>query len=205
MNKTLVIFTVVAIILGVFTANFLLKPEPVQLQAITWLGDQAKPLPPFELTDHNNKPFNNKTIKGKWSLLFFGYTNCPDICPDTLQMLSTMLDQIKDEKVLQNLQLTFVSVDPDRDDLKKMKTYVTYFNPSILSVRGDMDQVNNLTDAVGILHYIVKSTENNTYEVAHSGALVLIDPEARFSGVFSAPHDPAKIAHDLTALISHHF
>ena len=203
MKKTLIIITALAIILGFTSALFIFKSKPVQLQAITWLGDQAKPLPEFELTDHNNKLFNNETIKGKWHLLFFGYANCPDICPDTLQMLTNMVALIKDEKVLEKLQITFISVDPDRDDLQKMKTYVTYFNKIFMSARGDIDHVNTLTDAIGILHYIVKSSEGDVYEVAHSGSLILIDPEGRFSGVFSAPHEPEKIAHDLTALINH--
>lgn len=201
-KKPLIIITALAIVLGFASAIFLFKPEPVQLQTITWLGEQAKPLPAFELTDHNNKPFNNETIKNKWHLLFFGYTNCPDICPAALQMLTNIVAQIKDEKILQQLQITFISVDPERDDLQKMKTYVTYFNKKFMSARADIDQVNTLTDALGILHYIVKSTDGEVYEVAHSGSLVLIDPQARFSGIFSAPHDSNKIAHDLMALIN---
>lgn len=202
MNKPLIIITSLAIVLGFASAFFLLKPKPVQLQAVTWLGEQAKPLPAFELTDHNNKAFNNETIKGKWNLMFFGYTNCPDICPDTLTMLVNMVDQIKDENVLDQLQITFISVDPERDSQEKMKAYVTYFNKDFMSARADIDSVNTLTDATGILHYIVKSKDGDVYEVAHSGSLILVDPQARFSGVFSSPHDSSKIAHDLTALIN---
>lgn len=202
MKKPLIIITALAIVLGFTSAVFLLKPEPVQLQVITWLGEQAKPLPEFNLTDHNNQSFNNQSIQGKWHLLFFGYTNCPDICPAALQMLTNMVGQIKHEKVLQQLQITFISVDPDRDDLQKMKTYVTYFNKNFMSARADIDNVNTLTDALGILHYIVKSTDGEVYEVAHSGAIAVIDPEGRFAGIFSSPHDSNKIAHDLTALIN---
>lgn len=191
----------VAIALG-FSASLLwFKAEPIQLEAATWLGEQAKPLPKFELTDHNNKPFNNDSIKGKWQLLFFGYTNCPDICPDSLQMLANMVSLIKDDEVKQNLQVTFISVDPERDTLHKMKTYVSYFNPDFLSARADIEQVNVVTDALGILHYINK-TSNGKVEVAHSGTLTLIDPEGRFAGVFSTPHDAHKIAHDLSLLIN---
>jgi protein SCO1/2 len=201
-NKPLIIITSLAIVLGFASALFLLKPKPVQLQAVTWLGEQAKPLPVFELIDHNNKPFNNETIKGKWQLMFFGYTNCPDICPDTLTMLVNMVDQIKDEKVLEQLQITFISVDPERDSMEKMKAYVTYFNKDFMSARAEIDSVNTLTDATGILHYIVKSKDEDVYEVAHSGSLILVDPQSRFTGVFSSPHDSSKIAHDLTALIN---
>jgi len=201
-KKLLIIIGGIAIALGFASAVWLFKPEPVQLQAVTWLGDQAKPLPAFTLTDQNGKPFSNESIKGQWQLLFFGYTNCPDICPDTLQMLGNMVQQIKDPQVLKQLQITFVSVDPKRDSLDKMKTYVTYFNKNFNSARGDLDEVNKLTDAVGILHYITKSADGSKYEVAHSGALILIDPAGRFIGVFSTPHDSAKIAHDLSAIIN---
>lgn len=202
MKKQLILITVlVAIALG-FSASLLwFKPGPIELQAATWFGEQAKPLPVFELTDHFNQPFNNKSTEGKWHLLFFGYTNCPDICPDTLQMLANMMPHIKDEKVKQQLQLTFVSVDPERDDLQKMKAYVTYFHPDILSVTGDIEKVNTLTDAIGILHYIVKSRDGKVYDVAHSGTLILVDPNGRYMGLFSSPHDSKKIAHDLAMLI----
>ncbi len=201
-KKLLIITTMLAIVLGFGSAIYFLKPEPVKLQAITWLGEQAKPLPEFELTDHNNEPFTNETIKGKWQLLFFGYTNCPDICPNTLSILTNMITQVKDEKILDQLQLTFISVDPDRDDLEILKSYVTYFNERFMSARADIDNVNKLTDAVGILHYIVKSTDGDVYEVAHSGSLILVNPQGQFTGVFSSPHDSIKIAHDLTALIN---
>lgn len=203
MKKPLIVVSVLtAIALGFSSSLLWFKREPVELQAATWLGEQAKPLPEFELTDHHGSSFNKQNMAGKWHLLFFGYTNCPDICPDTLSMLAGMDSLIKDEDVKNQLQLTFISVDPDRDNLEKMKTYVTYFNKSFVSARGDINQVNTLTDALGILHYIVKSTDGEVYDVAHSGALTLIDPEGRFAGLFSSPHDSAKIAHDLTLLIN---
>ena len=201
-KKLIIVAAGLAIVLGFATALWLLKPKPVQLQAITWLGDQAKPLPAFALNDHNGQPFTDQTLKGRWNLLFFGYTNCPDICPDTLQMLSNMVAQINDPEVIKQLQITFISVDPERDTPDKMKTYVTYFNKDFNSARAELDEVNKLTDALGILHYIVKSSDGSVYEVAHSGALTLIDPQGRFIGVFSTPHDSAKIAHDLSAIIN---
>jgi protein SCO1/2 len=172
------------------------------LQAATWFGDQARALPAFELTDHHGQAFNPTSMKGKWHLLFFGYTHCPDICPDTLQILSNTVKQIDDPEVLENLQITFVSVDPDRDSLELTRQYVTYFNPLFVSARGPIEKVNVLTEALGVLHYIDKSKDPVNYLVAHSGVLTLIDPEGRYSAVFSSPHDSAGIAHDLTAIIT---
>lgn len=202
MKKTLIIFgVIVAIGLGIASSMLVFKPEPIVLQAATWFGSQAKPLPAFELTDHSGKPFNQQSIQGKWQLMFFGYTNCPDICPDSLQMLTNMIKLITDDAVTQQLQITFVSIDPERDDLDKMKSYVTYFNPSFMSARGEIEEVNKLTGALGVMHYISKSADGSKYDVAHSGILTLIDPQGRFTGVFSPPHESADIAHDLITII----
>lgn len=190
-----------ALTLGVGSAAWLLRPQPIHLQAATWLGDQAKPLPAFALTDHNNQPFTSSSVRDKWHLLFFGYTNCPDICPDTMQVMANMLQQIEDPQVQEKLQLVFVSVDPDRDDLQRMKSYVTYFHPDILSAGADIDEITRLTDALGIHHRLNKLGDEENYLVEHSGSLVLLTPEANFGGVFMGPHDSGKIAHDLTALI----
>lgn len=201
MNKPLISILVVASLALGFGASLLwFGSAPVQLQTATWFGEQARPLPPFELTDHSGEPFNNDSIKGKWQLFFFGYTNCPDICPDTLQMLTNTTALINDKEVLDKLQITFISVDPERDSLASMKQYVTYFNEDFNSARGDIEQVNAVTNPLGILHYINK-TSDGKIEVAHSGTLTLIDPEGRFSGIFSSPHDSSKIAQDLSLLI----
>ncbi|MDJ0832633.1 MAG: SCO family protein [Gammaproteobacteria bacterium] len=202
MKKNLLpMIAVLALTLGVASAVWLLRPQPIQLQAATWLGEQAKPLPTFALTDHNNQAFTNDSIRDKWHLLFFGYTHCPDICPDTMQTMANMLQQIDNPQLQEKLQLVFVSVDPERDDLERMKTYVTYFHPDILSASADINEVTRLTDALGIHHRINRIGDEQDYLVEHSGALVLLTPQAHFGGVFMAPHDSGKIAHDLTALI----
>jgi protein SCO1/2 len=200
---TLIIITVFAIVLGVTSSIFFLKPDTVRLQALTWFGAQAKALPEFELTDHNNRVFDNKTLQGQWDLLFFGYTNCPDICPDSLQMLNNVVALIDDPKLLKKLRISFISIDPERDDLDKLKNYVTYFNPDFNSARADLDKLETLTSALGILHTIDKSPDSETYDVSHSGALVLIDPQGRYTGVFSPPHDSHKLAHDLSGIINY--
>jgi len=199
----LIIITVFAIVLGITSSIFFLKPDTVRLQALTWFGAQAKPLPEFELTDHNNQPFNNKTLQGQWDLLFFGYTNCPDICPDSLQMLNNVVSRIDDPQLLKKLRISFISIDPERDNLDKLRNYVTYFNPDFISARADIENLTPLTSALGILHTIDKEEDTETYDVSHSGALALIDPQGRYTGVFSPPHDSNKLAHDLSGIINH--
>jgi protein SCO1/2 len=200
-NHFVIVFLLaLGVTLGILLAT--IQREPVALQAATWFGDQARTLPAFELTDHDGHPFNPASMKGKWHLLFFGYTHCPDICPDTLQTLSDTLKQIDDPAVREQLQITFVSVDPERDTLELTREYVRYFGPTFVSARGPIDKVNVLTEALGILHYIDKGKDPVNYEVAHSGALTLIDPRGYYSAIFNSPHDSARIAHDLTAIIT---
>ncbi len=201
MNKTLLIITPIAVLIGLALSLMVFRPTPIQLQAATWLGDQAKPLPPFALTDHFNRSLDNQSIAGRWHLWFFGYTHCPDICPDTLQVLANTLHSIQDQTILDRLQVTFITVDPDRDSLENMKTYVTYFDPRFVSARTTIEQLRPLTKTLGMFHAVHKS-EDGHYEVEHSGALALVDPRGQFIGLFSGPHDSARIAHDLTALIN---
>lgn len=203
MNKLLAsIPVVIALILGLAVASQWWQPNVIELKAATWLGEeQAKTLPDFKLTNHHGEPFTPQTIQGKWHLMFFGYTHCPDICPDTMQLFSGMMKGF-DRQTLENLQVTFVSVDPDRDTLENMKQYATYFHPDILSVTGTMDQINVLTGATGILHYKAEAGDSENYEVAHSGTLILTNPQGRFIGLFSPPLDPRLIADDLEVLVN---
>lgn len=204
MNRNLYLGAILlAAILGVLASMYLSKPQPIQLQAVTWLGPQGKTLPAFELVDHDRQPFDNQRLQGKWHLLFFGFTHCPDICPDTLQMLDNMFEALDDPAIRRQLQVVFVSVDPDRDDLATMKSYVTYFNSDFLSARAEIERLNVLTDAVGILHHTDRRGDELDYDVGHSASLILTNPEGRYIGVISTPHDSLRIAQDLKALIGH--
>ncbi len=202
MNKSYLFLIPIALVVGLYVSLIFFKASPIQLRSAVWLGDQAQVLPAFELTDHFGKPFTHESIKGRWHLWFFGYTLCPDICPDTLQLLTHTLAAMPDDKTREQLQITFISIDPERDSLDKMKEYVTYFNPAFVSARADLDTLRPLTQTLGIYHSIEKSEDGNRYDVAHSGVVIIIDPDARFSGLFSPPLDAGRIAHDISALIN---
>lgn len=155
----------------------------------------------YTLTDQNGQKFSNDSFKGKWSLIFFGFTHCPDICPTTL------LDMQKIHKYLTNKglklpQFIFVSVDSDRDTPEKLKTYLDYFNPDFIGVTGDYPNILSLTTQLGVAYRIEphQSSEEN-YNVDHSAALYLINPEAERYGIFTAPHDVKKMASDLEKIM----
>ena len=118
----------VALCSGLMISWLVYDTRPVTLEAGQWFGDQAGVLHGFELVDHNNQSLDNSRLSGKWSLMFFGYTNCPDICPTSLQTLSDMMNAIDDSDVRNSIQVIFVSVDPERDSPEILKPYVQYFN-----------------------------------------------------------------------------
>lgn len=179
--------------------------SPIQLEVITMLGDKAKVLPEFELIDHNKQILGKNRLRGKWSLMLFGYTSCPDICPTTLNTINHMVKAIDDPDVREAVRVYFVSVDPQRDTPELLATYMNYFNSEFTGATADIDKLKILTSALGVSHKIKKKSENDlAYTVSHSGFVVLIDPEVQFTGLFfTAPDDVQAIVRDMTRLVKH--
>jgi protein SCO1/2 len=205
MNKSSIAIVAVLALIGGFSISwFLSNNEPVELEAGTWFGEQARALPEFELLDHNNQLLTRSSLEGKWSLMFFGYTHCPDICPASLQTMSDMLAAIDDPDVLDAVQVYFVSVDPERDRAEILAAYVTYFNASFIGATAALEKLTPLTRSLGIAHDIRNKSEASTdYDVDHSSAIILINPQAEFAGLFGAPHDALAMARDLTRIVEY--
>jgi len=170
------------------------SPPPVA--GLVW--PKPKTVPAFQLTDHNNQAFNLQRLQDKWTVLFFGYTQCPDICPITLTVLQGMKQHLQQySEILNNTQFVFVSVDPGRDTLEKLKGYVTYFDPSFLGVTGKELELSELTRHLGIIYIKVPQAGGHNaehYLIDHSSAILLIDPQGHMVGVFSAPHEAKALA-----------
>jgi len=205
MNKSsIAIVALLALIGGVSISWFLSSNKPVELEAGVWFGAQARALPEFELVNHNNQPLTRSSFVGKWNLVFFGYTHCPDICPASLQTLAEMLSAIEDPDVLEAIQVYFVSVDPERDKPEILGAYVTYFNPAFIGATAPLEKLTPLTRSLGIAHDIRSKSEASTdYDVDHSSAIVLINPQGEFAGLFGAPHDALALARDMTRIVEH--
>lgn len=159
------------------------------------LFPDPKPLTTFTLTDHQNQIFDLSRFKGKWSFLFFGFTHCPDVCPTTLAVLARVHKNIvKNTAGAENVQFVFVSVDPNRDTIGKLKQYVTYFDTSFLGVTGDDAQINNLASQLGAAYQVSITSETDNYPVTHTSAVFLVDPQARYHAVFTLPLDAKAIS-----------
>ncbi|MCK4742716.1 MAG: SCO family protein [Sulfuriflexus sp.] len=158
---------------------------------------------PFELTDHTNKTFTQDSLKGNWSFIFFGYTNCPDVCPNTLSTMNVMatnLEKNQPDKVVP--RFIMVSVDPERDTVEILSKYIPYFNNSFIGLTGTSStQIDVITRQFGIPYFISKkSPDDAEYEVQHSGAILLVNPQGNLHALFSAPHDPAKLINEFNLI-----
>jgi protein SCO1/2 len=147
-------------------------------------------LPDFALTDQHGTPFTATSLRGRWSLVFFGFTRCPDVCPNTLAALAQARAGLAG--VRKDFSVVFVSVDPDRDPPGELGSYVEHFDPAFVGVTGPTAELDRLTRALGVI-YAKAPLGGGDYSVDHSAAVLVIDPRARFVGVLSAPHDARHI------------
>jgi len=169
----------------------LLWPEPPILQ-------------PFALVDMDGNPYTEQQLQGHWTLIFFGFTNCPDICPTTMNTLSQVYQRLRGNAALfEKMQVLFVSVDPERDDNETLRAYVDYFNSAFVGATADDENLSQFTRQLGVMYMKAEAPGVEGYSVDHSASILLIDPEMRFVGVFSPPHTANGITERLTQIVTY--
>ena len=153
----------------------------------------------FMLIADDDSVFSNQSLKDKWSLLFFGYTHCPDVCPLTLHQLAQANKELAD-KLDSTPDIIMVSVDPDRDTSEILQKYVRSFGENVSGVTGKNEELDKLTSQLGIF-YNANKHEGENYSVNHSAAVILINKNAEFHAVFSAPHSIEHFVSDLPLIL----
>ncbi len=176
------------------------QPPPIHAASATLLPE-LRPLPPFSLIDHQGGVYDNQRLYGHWTLLYFGYTHCPDICPTNLALLARMKARLQQDGLRTPLEIGFVSIDPPRDTPGQLAGYVTYFDPEFVGITGLPQAIAALTGPLGILYRKVETADSAMgYVMDHADVMVLLDPEARYFALFSQPHDAAIMARDILAI-----
>lgn len=155
----------------------------------------------IELVDEEGNLWNTDAFNGKWNLIFFGYTFCPDICPTTLLELNTVLNALP-EPLAGQTQVWFVTVDPERDRQSKLKTYVKYFNPKFKALSGKGDEIAKLARSLNMIYMKVEQKEG-PYLMDHSAGIAMINPKGEYIGFFSAPQKYDKMPEALMVLSNH--
>ncbi len=139
-------------------------------------------IPAFALVDHRGEPFDRARLEGGWSLLFFGYASCPDICPMTLGSLARVQPLLPPDDAP---RVVFVSVDPARDSSERLAQYVAHFDPSFVGATGEPREIERLSGAMGAYF-----AEAEGGLVDHASSLFLVDPQARLHAVLHEPDEP---------------
>jgi protein SCO1/2 len=191
MLRVLVIGLVVLV-----AAMFLIpRGERGALQAATLLP-QARTLPDVALVDSQKQPLRLKDLEGQYTLLFFGFTNCPDVCPLTLKALADTRSELarRAPRVLPP-RVLFVSVDPQRDDVEHIASYVARFDASFIGARAPDRVLEPLLAALGVA--VEKHAHGDAqYNVMHGSDVYILNPKAEWIAVAKGPHDPAVFATD---------
>lgn len=191
----------VAVLIGSRADKETIVKPPEEIE--DYLFWQAKDLTDFKLTAANGKTLGLNDLKGKWSFVFFGYTQCPDVCPLTMGILGQAFKLIeKNPAAYQEMQGIFISVDPKRDTPELLKEYVSYFSDKFIGVTGDTAQLEAVSRQMSALYTIhpnepKKAGDTNSadnYQVTHNSTVFLVDPQGRLYGKFPPPQLPQEIA-----------
>ncbi len=175
---------VIVLFLNKFLSPRIMSPEELALNGAV-VFEKPRIIPPFQLVDHRGEDFTLEQLQGKWTLMFFGFTTCPDICPTTLATLSQWYKKLDDD-IRDKTQVILLSVDPGRDTPEKLATYVGHFDPTFIGVTGEFLPVKTLSDQLNVAFTKVMLDDAN-YTVDHSSHLVLINPYGHYHGIFKPP------------------
>lgn len=200
---SLVLAVVIGFGYGTFVTRPARSPEGVvtRLNAATLLP-RPQELPVFALHDENGAPFGPAQLAGEWSLIFFGFTSCGDICPTTLQTLVEATARLAVKP-----RIVFLSVDPVRDTNGVLASYVSGFDAGMRGVTGDDAEIRKLGSAFGVFYALSSASGSavgavpGAYRVEHSPAVFVTDPDGRYVAVFTSASDAGLIAMDLRTII----
>ncbi len=199
-----ILVALIALVLGL-TINKVLsgkgQGDPTALiDAGIILLPQSRNLPDVQMTNQDGQPVTINELKGKWSLLFFGYTFCPDICPTTLAQLRQIKSELPAEAG-DKLQIILVSVDPHRDTPQQLKQYLGYFDPQFIGLAPkSVEELQTVANALSI-PFIPADTSKPNYTVDHSGNLAVIGPDGTQRGFIRAPLNNVKLVAQLPVMV----
>jgi protein SCO1/2 len=198
--KVLVVFAIVAAAAGVLLARAALD-SPVEPPVKATLLPKPQLLPQLELLDQDGKLFDRQRLERHWSLLFFGFSRCPAVCPATLNVLALTRERLASLPAAQRPQVVLVSVDPKHDSPARLKGYVSSFNPEFVGVTGSEAAIEQLAHSLGV-SITMQPLADDDYTVEHTQAIFLVDPRGAWRAVFTTPHSPNVIADDYRRILA---
>jgi protein SCO1 len=176
---------------------------PADLLTGTYIAP-ARALPDFSLIDQQGRAFGPERLKGRWSLVFFGYTNCPDFCPTTLTTLAGLDKRLRAARAAVRPQVIFVSVDAKRDTPAQLAKYVPYFDPEFIGVTAvDQRTIESFAAQLGVAVALTPRPDGS-YTVDHSGAIFVVDPGGKLAAVLTGPFNAGALQTDFQHITAAH-
>lgn len=153
----------------------------------------------FQLVDHHEQAFTLEQLKGKWTLIYFGFSHCPDICPTSLAKLNQVVEQLQSD-IAAETQVLLVSLDPARDTPEKLAQYVPFFNEDFIGVTGEFLEILKFSRNVNVA--FSKVAQGDDYTIDHTGNIVLINPKGHYHGFFKPPFELARLKTTYQSIVS---
>lgn len=177
------------------------EPAPLEFDNSMGVSVISPPVPLASVTlqDQNGDAFRTSDLEGQWTLMFFGFTNCPDVCPTTLRTLKQA-----EERLPQAINYVFTTLDPRRDTPEKVKEYLAFFNPDFIGLSGTKDEIDRFSETLGVIYDYEGDVESGDYLVNHYAAILVIDPQARLRAHILPPHPVDKVVDATTRLIDYY-
>lgn len=207
MKRSLIIFSVLAILVGVIffighkKPSIQPVPETSTIASATVLNP-SKPLVNFSLQDSNGNPFTPKNLIGRWTLMFFGYADCPEICPTTLAIVGGVWRSFTTQGLHPKAQFVFATLDPTADTPAKLKTFLNHFHPEFIGITGNPAEIEQLSKNMSIYSFREPTLNDKGQKIIdHSATLLLINPEGRLQALFTPPHQIEALKKDLALLM----
>jgi protein SCO1/2 len=191
---------VAAAIAGVGIAVLWRHSSPtIELATGTYLSPR-RALPDFNLIDHRGQSFGPRNLRGHWSLMFFGYTNCPDFCPTTLATLAAMEKNLAASGARVRPQVIFMSVDAKRDTPSQLAKYVPYFDPEFIGITAkDQPSIEAVARKLGVA-VMISPKSDGSYSVDHSGAIFVVDPDGKLAAILMGPFTASALQADFQSI-----
>lgn len=206
-RTVVILLCVIVVFVGAAVSRILRSPDvslsPEEMQQLgVFVKTEPKELKPFALMDHQRQLFDGKRLQGQWSLIFLGYTSCPDVCPTTLALFKQLRASWQDSELADQVQYVLLTADPERDTVARLAGYMNYFNDEFIGVTGSVESIYRVTLELDSIFAKVPVNDGTDYLMDHSANIVIINPAGRYHGFFRAPHDLAKMKTAMEAVVA---
>lgn len=188
---------------GAWLAGVGTRPLPDDLRAV--MTTEPIALPPLQLVDHRGERVTESWFTGQWTLVTFGFTHCPDVCPATMAQLAVIRTLLLQEHAgVAPPRFVLISVDPKRDTPARLAGFVKAFDPTFIGISGAPAQIEAMAQPLEAFHRLGAPSAMGHYDVSHSGHIFLLDPAGRVYAKFEPPMEPARVARQLVSVMTYY-